>query len=102
MDSRRCVWGTGATRQLSRLESLPEVLDDAVEHWHRGLDRGWTPASTIVGRSADMIEGYLAGALAHDPFVSLELPTGWDGADQWRVDASRAVEAWVRLSLRHI
>lgn len=93
---------TSAQLQLERLELLPAVLDDVVEHWHRGLDRGWTPASTIVGRTADMVEGYLAGPLTADPFVSMELPADWGGTDQWRVDAATATETWVRPAYRRV
>ncbi len=91
-----------AEAQLRRLELLPRVLDDVVEHWRAGLDRGWTPASTIVGRTADMIDGHLAGPVTADPFVTLGLPDGWDGADDWRRRASETVEMRVRPAYHRV
>ncbi|MDZ7673717.1 MAG: DUF885 domain-containing protein [Acidimicrobiales bacterium] len=97
-----------AAAQLRRLTDLPVALDDVVGHWRAGVGRGWTPASTIVGRTREMIEGYLAGPLESDPFVELGLPDDWSSssrwrnADDWRTDAARAVERHVRPAYRRV
>ncbi len=91
-----------ARRQLARLEKLPDALDDVIGHWRAGVDRGCTPASTIVGRTREMVEGYLAGSLAGDPFVQLELPDDWEGADDWRTEAGEVVETHVRPAYRRV
>lgn len=85
-----------AEAQLRRLPLLPQVLDDVVAHWRAGVERGWTPASTIAARTAAMVDAYLAGPVDRDPFVQLELPDGWAGAAAWRADAAEAVRAHVR------
>ena len=91
-----------ARRQLDRLGRLGPVLDDVIEHWRRGAERGWLPASTIVGRTRAMVEGYLAGSVEADPFVLLDLPDDWEGADAWRRDAAIVVEAEVRPAYRRV
>lgn len=91
-----------AARQLERLRALPSALDDVVEHWQRGAARGWTPAATIVGRTREMIDGYLAAPIESDPFVRLELPGGWDGAEQWRSAATVVVRDVVRPAYRRV
>lgn len=93
---------TSAEAQLRRLDALPDVLGDVIAHWRRGAERGWTPASTIVGRTADMVEGYLAGDVDHDPFVMLELPEGWDGEDDWRARAASVVRSRVRPAYQQV
>lgn len=91
-----------AEAQLRRLSDLPKVLDDVRSHWQTGLDRGWTPASTIVGRTAAMIEGHLSGPASEDPFVTTELPDGWDGADDWRRRAEAVVADAVRPAYQRV
>ncbi|WP_436795582.1 DUF885 domain-containing protein [Actinospongicola halichondriae] len=93
---------TSAEAQLRRLEALPRVLDDVVGHWRAGVERGWTPTSTIVARTAAMVEGHLAGPVATDPFVALELPDGWTGADDWRARASAIAETAVRPAYQRV
>ena len=85
-----------AWKQLRRLEQLPGALDAAVEHWHTGAQRGWLPASTIVGRSRAMVEGYLAGTIDDDPFVHLTLPDDWEHEGRWREAAAQVVADVVR------
>lgn len=87
---------TSAQMQLDRLRALPDALDATTEHWHAGVERGWTPAATIVGRTRAMIEAYLAQPIDDDPFVGLALPEHWDGAAQWRDEARKVVDDVVR------
>ncbi len=91
-----------AEAQLRRLSDLPQVLDAVRDHWRAGLERDWTPASTIVGRTAAMIEGHLAGPVAEDPFVVMELPEGWDGAAEWRRRAEAVVVDAVRPAYQRV
>lgn len=85
-----------ADAQLQRLPLLPDVLDDVIAHWRAGAERGWIPASTIVARTATMVDAYLAGPVDQDPFVQLGLPDGWSGEAAWRADAAAAVGEHVR------
>ncbi len=87
---------TSAEAQLERLRKLPTALDAVVGQWRTGAARGWVPAVAAVRRSRAMVEGYLDGDLATDPFVSLALPAGWDGADDWRARAGSVVAEHVR------
>ncbi len=91
-----------ARAQLARLDALPDVLDAAAWHWRRGAERHWTPASTIVGRTREMVEAYLRGPLDDDPFVRLELPEKWNGASAWRAEAAAIVERHVRPAYRRV
>ena len=91
-----------AEAQLRRLSDLPQVLDDVRAHWRAGLDRGWTPASTIVGRTAAMIDGHLSAPVDEDPFVATELPEGWAGADEWRRRAEAVVADAVRPAYQRV
>ena len=85
-----------AEAQLERLRKLPGALDAIVAQWRAGADRGWTPAIAAVRRSQAMVDGYLAGDVAADPFVSLTLPEGWSGAEAWRARAAAIVTDDVR------
>lgn len=85
-----------AESQLKRLGRLPEALDAVAEQWRAGIERGWTPAVAAVKRSRAMVDGYLAGDVAADPFVALSLPADWDGADDWRARATTVVAERVR------
>ncbi|HAS09010.1 MAG TPA: DUF885 domain-containing protein, partial [Acidimicrobiaceae bacterium] len=49
-----------------------------------------------------MVEGYLAGAVADDPFVGLALPDGWDGAEGWRARAAAVVAEQVRPAYERV
>ena len=91
-----------ARAQLDRLDALPDALDAVASHWRRGAERHWLPASTIVGRTREMVEAYLRGPLEDDPFVRLELPPAWDGAAAWRAEAAAVVERHVRPAYRRI
>lgn len=99
---RRAPDPDSARAQLERLDGLPRVLDDVVGHWQAGRDRGWTPASTIVGRTAEMIEHHLATPLDADPFVNLDLPEEWAGEADWRARARRVVETEVRPAYQRV
>jgi uncharacterized protein (DUF885 family) len=87
---------TSAEAQLERLRRLPGALDAVVAQWRAGADQGRTPAVAAVRRSRAMVDGYLAGDVASDPFVSLSLPDGWNGADAWRTRAAAIVADEVR------
>ncbi len=87
---------TSAEAQLERLRKLPGALDAVVDQWRAGAARGWVPAVAAVRRSQAMVDGYLAGGLATDPFVSLALPEGWGGTDDWRTRAQAIVADHVR------
>ncbi len=91
-----------AEAQLERLGKLPGALDAVVAQWQVGADRGWTPAIAAVRRSQAMVEGYLAGAVADDPFVGLALPDGWDGAEGWRARAAAVVAEQVRPAYERV
>jgi uncharacterized protein (DUF885 family) len=85
-----------AVAQLERLHRLPGALDAVVDQWRIGGERGWTPAVAAVQRSLAMVEAYLAGDVATDPFVSLTLPDGWSGSERWRTEATSVVTEAVR------
>jgi uncharacterized protein (DUF885 family) len=91
-----------ANRQLSQLRELPRVLDEVRDHWRAGVARGWTPASTIVGRTRAMVDAYLAGPLDADPYVRLPLPEGWAGTDEWRRAAAATVAEVVRPAYERV
>lgn len=93
---------TSAEAQLERLRKLPGALDAVVSQWRTGADRGWTPAVAAVRRSKAMVEGYLAGDLADDPFVGLALPESWDGAEDWRARAAAVVTEEVRPAYERV
>lgn len=93
---------TSAEAQIERLRRLPGALDAVVAQWQDGADRGWTPAIAAVRRSQAMVDGYLAGDIATDPFVSLTLPDGWDGAQDWRSRAAAVVAAEVRPAYERV
>lgn len=87
---------TSAEAQLDRLRKLPGALDAVVDQWRAGASRGWVPAIAAVRRSQAMVDGYLDGSLANDPFVSLALPEGWGGTEGWRTSAQEIVADHVR------
>jgi uncharacterized protein (DUF885 family) len=91
-----------AEAQLERLRRLPGALDAVAGQWRTGAERGWTPAIAAVARSQAMVDGYLAGDLAADPFVGLSLPTDWDGAESWRARATSVVADEVRPAYERV
>lgn len=85
-----------AEAALERYAQVPRMLDQAVERFVAGAAAGRTPAASVLARTLNTLDSYLAGPAEQDPFLAPQLPAGWSGADAWR---DRAL-ALVRDSIR--
>src|SRR3954452_22382177 len=64
---------------VERHRRLGTMIDQALDRFRAGRAAGRTPARIVIERSLHQLDGYLAGDLADDPFVTLAGPAGWDG-----------------------
>lgn len=78
---------------LGRYEKVPRFLEGALRISRENADRGQTPASAALERVLSQLNGYLASALADDPFLALEAP---GDATAWREQAESLVTDVVR------
>jgi uncharacterized protein (DUF885 family) len=84
---------------VERHRRLGTMIDQALDRFRAGLAAGRTPARIVIDRSLHQLDGYLAGELATDPFVTLEGPAGWDGEADWRADLTVAAREVIRPAL---
>jgi uncharacterized protein (DUF885 family) len=91
-----------ARRLLARLRQVPTVLDQALERFLAGVERGRPPARINVQRSLGVIDGYLATPLAKDAFTSLAGPVGWDGEARWRQELSDVARDAIRPAYQRL
>jgi uncharacterized protein (DUF885 family) len=93
-----------AEAALERYAQVPRMLDQAVERFVAGAAVGRTPAASVLARTLNTLDSYLAGPVDQDPFLAPQLPTGWSGADSWRDRALTLVRDTIRpafSSYRH-
>ncbi|MGH8911485.1 MAG: DUF885 domain-containing protein [Acidimicrobiia bacterium] len=79
-----------------RYRLIPRLLTQALDRHRRHLAEGKTPVAINVTRVIDQIDKYVASPLSSDPFVGLQLPAGWEGADAWRTAMTSTVTDVIR------
>jgi uncharacterized protein (DUF885 family) len=95
-----CAAQTGAAtpeqaeQLLARYAQVPRLFDEVAALNRDRLGRGLTPAAICVERVMGQIEGYLAGPVDDDPFVSISVPDGT--ASDWRDRMATLVSEVVR------
>lgn len=87
---------TSAARLLERHRQIATMLDQALDRFRAGLESGRTPARTVIDRSLNQLDGYLASDLSTDPFVTIAGPDDWAGEAQWRSDLSDVARDVIR------
>lgn len=85
-----------AEAALIRYSQVPRLLGQALDRFRAGLAAGRAPAASVVARTLNTLDGYLAGPLDDDPFLAAGLPADWDGADAWRQDATELIRDRIR------
>jgi uncharacterized protein (DUF885 family) len=73
-----------AWRLVDRFRQVPNMFGQALERFNAGLEAGRTPPQICVERSLNIVDGYLASPLEHDPFTKLAGPEEWEGEAEWR------------------
>ncbi len=81
---------------VRRHRQFGTLLGQAVERFRAGLRAGRTPARITIERSLNQLDGYLAGDLATDPFVTFPGPAEWDEENAWRATLSEVARDVIR------
>lgn len=85
-----------AEAALIRYAQVPRLLGQALDRFRAGAAAGRTPATAVLARTLNTLDGYLAGPVEDDPFLAPRLPAEWSGADAWRADAVELVRDRIR------
>jgi uncharacterized protein (DUF885 family) len=85
-----------AEAALERYAQVPRMLDQAVDRFVAGVGAGRTPAASVLARTLNTLDSYLAGPVDQDPFLAPQLPAGWSSADAWRDRARTLVRETIR------
>lgn len=85
-----------AEAALERYAQVPRMLDQAVERFVAGAAAGRTPAASVLARTLNTLDAYLAGPVEQDPFLAPQLPEGWTGATRWHEQALGLVRDTIR------
>ena len=85
-----------AEAALIRYSQVPRLLGQALDRFRAGVADGRPPAASVLARTLNTLDGYLAGPIESDPFLAPGLPEGWDGAEAWRAEAAELVRDRIR------
>ncbi|MFP3915315.1 MAG: DUF885 family protein, partial [Actinomycetota bacterium] len=79
-----------------RFRQVPGMLYAALARHRQLAAAGLAPAAASVRRTLDQLDAYLESGTDTDPFVSLSLPSGWEGAEAWRAEMEDIVTRSIR------